>query len=77
MMAVALKELKALQSLRNAIKNFPVQTEDQPPLADQMPFIGFRPKIVPLPEPATLQRLANPCGAALQVGSRGFERLAG
>ena len=49
MLAVALKELKGLQSLRNAILQYPDQTENMPPLADQMPFIGYPPKIRPIP----------------------------
>jgi len=83
MITVAIKELKGLQSLRNAIELFPVQTQDLPPLADQMPFIGFRPKIIPLPPPAVLARLANPFGAALAATKdtgeirlpRGFEHF--
>lgn len=49
MLTVALKELKGLQSLRNAILQYPDQTENMPPLADQLPFIGCPPKIRPIP----------------------------
>jgi len=45
----ALKELKALQNLRNQTERFPDQTADCPPLADHTPYIGQLPKIKPIP----------------------------
>jgi len=47
-MAVAIKELKALQDRRNIVERFPDQTKDCPPLADHARFVGGKPSIAPV-----------------------------
>jgi len=46
----AIRELKALQDRRAVQLRFPEQTNSLPPLADHLPFVGFRPQIEPLPK---------------------------
>ncbi|MEP7364457.1 MAG: hypothetical protein ABI972_14475 [Acidobacteriota bacterium] len=76
MITVALKELKALQSLRNALLRFPDQTQGLPPLADHMPFIGFPTKIRAIPLDV-LARIRNQSTPASMVAPKPASTLAG